>query len=202
MNLPKVDWFRAAVIFGAGALFLAAMFWLGTALAADANLSWTHPTQRVDGTALPLSAIKETQIDWGACAAGNTFPATPAGTKAVPAPATTTTVTGLAYGTWCFRARTADTNNLVSDNAGTVWKQYVAPPQPPVLTVVNIVAYETKRDNRGLVRLGRHVGTVPLGTACGEYVTLKHSARYYEVPLDQVTLSKMPKSLVVVARCG
>lgn len=170
----------------------------GAVWAADATLTWTHPTQRVDGTSLPLASIKETQIDWAPCATGNTFPTTATGTKAVPAPATTTTVTGLVYGTWCFRARTVDVGNLVSDNTGTVWKQYLAPPNPPVLTVVNIVAYEVLQNPNG-IRLGRNVGTVKLGTQCvaGEVLP-----GFYEVTLDQVTLTKMPKSAIVVAQCA
>ena len=41
-----------------------------------------------------------------------------------------TQVANLAYGTWCFRARSVDTGGLTSDNSGTVWKQFIAPPKP------------------------------------------------------------------------
>jgi len=168
------------------------------ALADTATLTWTHPTQRVDGTSLPLTSIKETQIDWGVCASGNTFPATPTGTKAVAAPATTTSVAELGYGAWCFRARSVDTGNLVSDNSGAVYKIIIAPPKPPVLSATITVAYEIQQHPVFGPRLGRNVGTVSLGTEClaGEIVN-----GYYEVSLDKVNLTKMPKSAIVVTQC-
>ena len=181
---------------------LAAMLPFGSASAADATLTWTHPTQRTDNTALPLAEIKETQIDWAVCATGNTFPATPLGTKAVPAPANTTVVTGLTYGTWCFRARTADLTGEVSINTGTVWKQYLAPPKPPVLNSTITMVYEIASHPVDGVRLARQVGTVELGTACVDNPIQTDRGEYYEVSLDKVTLTKMPKSAIVVTQCA
>lgn len=202
MSKSKVDWFGVFAVMAAAILILWLLLTIPKAFAADAQLSWTHPTQREDGTALPLAEIKETQIDWAACAAGNVFPPTPAGTKAVAAPATSTTVTGLTYGTWCFRARTVDTANLVSNNTGTVWRQYVAPPKPPVLTVTNIVAYEINLTPSGLVKLGRDVGRVPLGTPCSEdLIVANNRDTYYSVPASAVTLYRQPKSSALVAVC-
>lgn len=191
-------------VFFAGLLLLAliGLIVTRTVYAADATLNWTHPTQRVDNTPITLAEIRETQIDWAKCATGNTFPASPLGTKAVPAPATSTVVTGLDYGTWCFRARSVDTAGEMSLNSGTVWKQYLAPPKPPVLSAVITVAYEIKSHPLEGQVLGRAVGTVALGTECGtEPIVYGGNGVYYEVALDKVTLTKMPKSAVVVTKC-
>ena len=167
--------------------------------AADVTVTWTHPSANTDGSALSVSNIASTRVEYGSCS-GTAF-GTKAGEVVVPAPATTTTVT-LAPGTHCFRAYTrtvAAVGGLESGPSGVASKVVpYSPPNPPVITVVNIVAYEIRQSPRGMVSLGRNVGTVPLGTACGVKVT----GDYYEVPLDAVTLSKMPKSAVVVAKCG
>lgn len=187
--------------FGLLAGLVTGLVW-SAAHAADATLTWQHPTQREDNSALPLSEIRETQIDWGRCATGNTFPATPAGTKAVPAPATTTVVTGLDYGTWCFRARSVDTAGLVSNNSGTVWKQYVAPPKPPVLSSTITVAYELNGvKNDGTILLGRAVGTIELGTPCMDYPFQTNKGLYYGVDRQYVTFVREPKSPMVVTQC-
>lgn len=170
--------------------------------AADATVSWTHPTQRVDNTPITLAEIRETQIDWGVCATGNTFPATPAGTKAVPAPGTTTQVTGLTYGTWCFRARSVDTAGLASDNTGTVWKQYLAPPKPPVLSSIITVAYEIQMNSWGEIKLGSKVGTMELGTPCVDNPIWTNKGEYFEVDRSDVTLTKEPKSSIIVTQCS
>lgn len=174
--------------------------------AADASLTWTHPTQRTDNSALALADIKETEIQYAPCAAGNTWPATgtPA-SKVVTAPAAATTITGLAYGTWCFRARTVPVLNPATDQSawtGPVWAIYLAPPKPPVLGVVNIVAYDVRWQQGGGTKLARAIGTVPLGTTCGDHpITRRGTRSYYEVPLDKVDLRSLPNSAIVVAEC-
>lgn len=172
------------------------------AKAADATLTWTHPTQRVDNTPIALSEIKETQIDWGLCTTGNVFPATPVGTKSVPAPATTTVVTGLAYGTWCFRARTVDTLNEASANSGTVWKQWLAPPKPPVLSPTITVAYEFNMNGWGEIKLGKAIGTIKEGATCVDNPIQTNKGEYYEIDLANVELyGKQPKSSMVLTKC-
>jgi hypothetical protein len=119
----------------------------------------------------------------------------------VTGPGTTATI-ALAPGTHCFRAYTrtvAAVGGLESGPSGVASKVVpFSPPNPPTITVVNVVAYEITQHPVQGIRLGRNVGTVPLGTTCGVKVT----GDYYEVPLDQVTLSKMPKSAIVVAQCA
>lgn len=175
---------------------LIACLWTSAALAATATITWTHPTQRENGVSLALSEIKQTNIDYGICV-GSALPATPQ-TVVVPAPATTTTITGLGYGTWCFAGQTVDTGLLESVNSTVAQKVILAPPKPPVLGTIAITAYELNYTGSG-VRLGRNVGTVPLGTECAPGQLVKGG--YYEIPLDKVELSRMPKSAVVVARC-
>ena len=165
--------------------------------AENATVSWSHPTQRVDGTPLAISEIKETQVDWGLCSAG-TFPSLPAGTLAFAAPSTSGTVPNLAYGTWCFRARTLDTGGRLSDNSTVVSKVILAPPKPPVLSTVITVAYEINQTGSGM-KLGRAVGTVGLGTACLPGLII--APDYYEVSLDSVALDRLPKSAIVVSKC-
>lgn len=78
----------------------------------------------------------------------------------------------------------------------------MAPPKPPVLGVVNIVAYDVRWQQGGGTKLARAVGTVALGTACGANVITRRGTRsYYEVPLDKVDLRSLPNSAIVVAEC-
>lgn len=111
---------------------------LATAAVADTvSVSWTHPTQYIDGTALPTSDIKATEVEClrfratGAtsdapCAAGvNTLlgsgTALTVDLGAVPA-------TGGAY---TFVARTLTLNGEKSANSGEVSKVYLPVPQVP-----------------------------------------------------------------------
>lgn len=195
--------FRA---FLAGLLLLAAAVFGFTSIAraGDAQVSWVHPTQFEDGTALAVGQIERTRIEWGTCA-GSAF-GVRAGDVSIPAPATSTTITGLAPGTWCFRAYTKALpafGGLESVPTAAVSKTIPFPaPKPPVLTVTIPLAYEINAHPVDGVRLGRAVGMVPLGTVCGDAEILTAGrASYHEVPLDAVTLTKMPKSAIVVAAC-
>jgi len=194
-------WRAAAVVLGVVLLF--ALFGCGTAQADDLNISWQHPAQRVDGTALPLSEIQHTTIEWGLCS-GNNFPATPAGTRDVAAPSTTTSVTGVGYGTWCVRGKTVDTGGRVSDNSNVAQKIILAPPNPPLIVTVESVAYEIKlHPVTQLASLGRQVGVIAYGVPCVDNPMVETGrGTYYEVPADKVLLTKDPKSSVVVARCA
>lgn len=182
-------------------LFLATLFLTVGAYANTADITWTHPTQRVDGTALPITEIKETQIDWAKCAVNNTFPTTVEGTRAVPAPATTTSIGPLTYGTWCFRARTIDTAGRVSDNTGPVWKQYLAPPKPPVITTVAGLVWELKLHPVDGPYLARVVGTVEAGKQC-QGLAPQIGFDIFAVNRSDVTLNKgVRPSGTLVAQC-
>jgi hypothetical protein len=105
------------------------VFLPGLALAAGSqsdDITWVHPTQRVDATALPISEISRTEIE-----------VTKAGvvleTVSVPAPATAYTWnrTLPPNYTMCYRARTVDTNEQASVWTAAVCKTVKAAPNPP-----------------------------------------------------------------------
>jgi len=171
------------------------------AFAADATLNWTHPTQRMDNTAIAITEIKETQLDWAKCAAGNVFPLSVDGTKAVAAPAATTTITGLTYGTWCFRARSVDTAGLVSDNSGTVWKQYIAPPKPPVITSVGGLVWELKTHPVDGPYLARVIGTIDAGKPCAGLAPQVGFDLFTINPKDARLTKRPGPNSSVVAQC-
>lgn len=90
------------------------------------DVSWTLPTQRVDGTPLPVSELATTEIEVtrdGAVVA----------TNGVPAPGTSWTLARELppnY-TLCYRARVVDTDGLVSDWSAEVCKTVKGKPRPP-----------------------------------------------------------------------
>jgi hypothetical protein len=174
------------------------------AFGGTAELTWTHPTQFEDGTALALAQIAQTRIEVGTCSAPGVF-GTKQGEKIVPAPATTTQIT-VAPGTWCYRAYskgTAAVGGTESVASGVVSGAIPWPnPNPPVLSTTVRVVYEIIPDRFDGARLGRVVGTAPIGTGCvGEGITTQKGI-VYEVPLDKVELTKMPKSALVATFCG
>ena len=196
--------FRAFV---AGLLLLAASFFGMThvAQAADAELTWTYPTANTDGSAIPASgagSIASTVLEWGSCS-GTAF-GTKAGGTTAAAPTKAYTVTGLAVGTHCFRAAVVNSYGVQSDWTAAVQKVVAPPkPNPPTFVTVNIVAYDLRwNQGRGTV-LNAAVGTVPLGTACGDSViTTQGQRRFREVSLDLVELQSLPMSAIVVAECA
>lgn len=91
------------------------------------TLTWTHPTARVDGTAMPLSEIRETVIAWGPSGGPYT-----GGSVTVAAPATTTTIPRPSTpGTRCYVAMTTDTGNRSSAFTNEVCKTILGNPNPP-----------------------------------------------------------------------
>lgn len=93
-----------------------------------ANLSWTHPTQNIDNTALPVASIKETLIIWKR--PGSTVTA---GTKRVAAPAASTTVAELWCGSYEFTAATVLVSGEQSNaTAAVLYNTGIAcKPRPP-----------------------------------------------------------------------
>lgn len=168
----------------------------GRAFAATAELTWTHPTQRELGEALPLSEIAGYDLTYGLCGQDEQT------VRVGVVQSHTLDLGDPAYGEWCFKVRTVDTDGLLSAYIGPVTKIIKSPPKPPEFSVVNIVAYEVRwNPGRGTV-LGKAVGTVPVGTACGESrITTQGQREYREVPLDAVDLMAMPQSAIVVAEC-
>jgi hypothetical protein len=137
-----------------------------SAIAGQAVVTWTNPTTRTDGSAFPLSAIGSTQVEYGTCS-GTAF-GTVAGNQSATGGATTLTITNLAAGTWCFRARSVDTSGLQSGWSAIASKVVpVAPPNPPTIVTVATTAYVLKQwaDGRKVFSLVQS-GSVPLGIEC------------------------------------
>lgn len=105
-------------------------------IAGDALVSWEHPTQYVDGTAIPTNGISRTEIEYGVCNAGKTgFLAAPAPVIVqVAYPTKERLVASLGAADWCFRARTVAANvaDTTSDWTGLVWKTITMKLGPPV----------------------------------------------------------------------
>lgn len=129
-------------------------------------VTWTNPTTRTDGSALTAAQIGSTEVEYGTCS-GTAF-GTPTGAQSVTGAATTLTVTNLAAGTWCFRARTVDTGSNHSAWSAVVSKVVpVAPPSPPTLVTIATYAYEFRPRLIGGFRLVR-VADVPMGIPCAQ----------------------------------
>ena len=94
-------------------------------------LTWTIPTQRTDGTALPAGEYKETRIQWGTSAAGPFD----LGQQVVAGTATTVTIPRSGFGQRCYVATAVDTGDRASAPSNAVCKTLVAPPNAPTLTV-------------------------------------------------------------------
>lgn len=204
-----LGWVEANYLKASAILLLALVLVVSLALAqvakaANADLTWTYPATNTDGTAIPASgagSIASSKIEWGSCE-GTAF-GVKAGEATVNAPTKAYSVTGLGVGTHCFRAAVVNSFGVQSDWTGPVQKVIAAPkPNPPVFTTVNIVAFDVRWQPGGGTKLARAVGTVPLGTACGESVITRRGLRaYHEVTLDKVDLRSLPNSAVVVAEC-
>jgi hypothetical protein len=171
--------------------------------AADAALTWTHPTQYTDGSAISAGALTQTSILYGLCNAGATgLLASPAPvTVVVPQPGSARTITGLGNGKWCFAVR-AETAAEQSDFTAFVAKDIVLKPKPPTgLIVTAQTAYMAVRQGDRYVMVP--VGTVPGGTSCdSNNGVIAGSAAYYAVPASAVTWYGSTQSTVALARCS
>lgn len=195
---------RNPVLFMTACLLALFLMSFGNAYGNEADVTYTLPTQRTDGSALPVDQIQHIRIEYGPCTTPGQF-GTVEGSVDVPPPATGTTITGLGYGLYCFRAYTHDTAGRVSDPTNAVSKDFgpIPPPNPPGnFAVAGAVAYEVKYmgpDWDVRTDLGRDVGIVMRTVECGEYEWA--AGGYYQVPADAVEFSRIPKSSVVVAKC-
>lgn len=121
-------------VLGLAAIALALFVFLPSKCeAGNADVSWTHPTQYVDGTPLPLASILRTEIQWGKCNATQTAFDTGVVpiTVNVAAPAAAQAIPAIPTGKYCFRARTVSTANELSDWTNLVWKDVTNVPGKP-----------------------------------------------------------------------
>ena len=175
-----------------------------TASAADVQVTWVNPTQRVDGSSLPVAELRGTRVEHGTCN-GALF-GTKNGEVIAAASATSATIV-LGSGLHCFRAyaRASDgaTGFLESVATNVVSRQVLpAPPNPPgSLVVQQLTAFTLVKSQDRLVMLP--VGTVPGDTACiGSQVVVTDGVTYHAVPTNAVTFSGSVRPVVVFARCS
>lgn len=177
----------------------------GTSTAATATLTWTHPTQNVDGSSIATTgsgALAQTKVEWGTCGSNGAF-----GTKesevVVPYPTNTVTINNFVGGeTVCFRAFSKNNLGVESDASAVVAKTFdVVKPRPPVLSTVTTVAYEISLDRRLNIRLARQIGTVELGSPCMDSPVQTNKGIYYPIDFAYVNFMRQPKSSIVVTRC-
>lgn len=115
MNLKENRW-RIAALAAAVVLLVIIGTQLARAAGPSATLTWTHPVAYTDGSALPVSEIKETLITWR-----RPNSAVIVGSVRVTAPANSRVVSGLACGNFTFTAQTVvKTLDIQSDESSTV----------------------------------------------------------------------------------
>lgn len=81
--------------------------------AATAIVEWDNPTQREDGSILPLSEIAYTKVMWGSCTSTGGL-GTVQGQVNVPSPNAAVELQNIPSGTYCFAATTVDTEGQES----------------------------------------------------------------------------------------
>lgn len=179
-----------------------------TAGSGTAVLTWTPPTTNTDGS--PLTNLTNYQI-FRSTSSTTVGAATPI---EIAAPSTTYTMTGIPAGTWYFGMKAKRSDLVTSDLSNIATKTIVlasatktnvvtvtSKPNPPVLVTVEQTAYEVKSGWFGQ-SLGRVVGNIPLGVPCYQQVLTSGGRAYYSVPVDQVQLTRTPKSQTLVSRCA
>lgn len=129
---PPFRYFLGVLILGALGIFLVACKPAQSQATAD-TLTWSHPTARTDGSALPLAQIRDTTISWGPSGGPYTD-----GSVVVAAPATTVDIPRPAVpGNRCYVAMTTDTGNRSSVYTNEVCKMLYANPNPPANLAVS-----------------------------------------------------------------
>lgn len=94
-------------------LTLALLLITSNSYAATAIVEWDNPTQREDGTALPLSEIAYTRVMWGTCTSTGGL-GTISATVNVPSPNSSVEIQNIPAGSYCFAAITVDTEGQES----------------------------------------------------------------------------------------
>ena len=197
--LRRSSWSFSAVCTASLAAFALCLS-ASPASAGDAVLTWTLATANTDGSAIPATgptSLAATRVEWGTCS-GSNF-GTASGQQTVATPATTYTITGLAAGTWCFRAYSRTVAGLESAPTNAVTKTILqAPPQPPGnLTVAATVVYQLIGTPDRFATIP--VGTIPAGTPCD---TTQAVLGLYVVPRAAVTWYGSTRPQSVLAQCS
>lgn len=182
---------------------IAMLFTVTIAKAGDATLTWAPPTQRVDGSPLPIEELAGYTILVGAAPRAYTQAKTIEGGAV-----TSDTITGLGPGTVYFAIVARTTDGLQSNPSAEVSKTFegspAPPPEPPAGLTVQEVAravysFQNTANRIALVP----VGTVPAGTPCdgAQVVRDSNGVLGYVVPNEAVAWAGSVRSEVVVAEC-
>lgn len=172
----KVDWFRVIVILGGGLGLV--LFLIRCADAGEADLTWTAPTMRCNGT--PLTNLQGYGLTWGQ--------------NRVDLPLDLAhTVTGLKPGTWWFSLAAIDADGERSE---FVTVEKVVAPEEFVTTSTTIYTF-VKADGKILVLPTLH--TVALGVQCDATQSVNGK---YVIPREAVTWSGTARPVTVVGDCG
>jgi hypothetical protein len=178
------------------------------------TVRWTPPTTNVDGS--PLTGLAGYKIY-----RSNSIATVPTGVVVLVNDPTATSfvITGLSTGPYHFGMKAVNAAGVESLMSATVARSVTTAtitdakvvtleqrPSAPVLVTVELMVYEVVPNKDGSLRLGsRVVGTVPLGTECGEalIVASRVKGNFYSVPVNLVALKPdvRVKSEVLVARC-
>jgi hypothetical protein len=127
-----------------------------------------------------------------------------AGEVVAPAPAVSVAILGFTDGqVACFRAFAKNTFAFESVASNVVAKAFPAPtPNPPVLGASITVAYDIQLKSNGDILLGRVVGEMPLGTPCVDNDLQTNRGVYYPVNRADVTITRHPRSRLIVTQCA
>lgn len=177
---------RLAVWLGVVAFIVLLGLIVHRADAADVSVSWTPPSSNVDGSAIPatgVGSIASYRIEWGSCS-GTAF-GTLIGQRTVTAPATSAVVTGLAPGSFCFRAFARNTYGAESAASNVAARTIDAPvPNPPIVAVAVVagLSHAPVYSITAAGKLSTLMGFVPVGTACARAPLLSYRGKaFHEV---------------------
>lgn len=106
-----------------GLLCAALLLIPASAKSATALVEWDNPTQREDGSPLPLSELAQIKVFWGSCKADGTL-GTISGQVSVPSPSTAVEIQNIPAGTYCFVASAVDTEGQESGFSNVAQKTF------------------------------------------------------------------------------
>ena len=122
------------------AAILAGLMASGTAFAETVTVTWTLPTTRMDGTALPATELVKTTVVYGTC--GTDDLASIDGSMDVPSPGTVFEF-DRAPGEVCVTANVTDTEGRVSNWSAVAYGE-IKSDSPPGAPVIIEIAYLPK----------------------------------------------------------
>jgi len=188
-------------LIGTRALALLAMCAVGIAKAGTLNITVIPATQYEDGTALSVTDITQTRVEYGSCA-GAAF-GTKAGEYVIAGNGTTGSKTGLAPGTYCQRAyTTAKGKESGASNVVTATIDQ-SPPRPPTISATATAALVPIYNKRyDYWAMGDQVGTVKIGAECDASQSFGNN--YYAVKDPKAVTyyaGRRPRAVVAV-KCG